>query len=357
MTTTTTPILALDLGKFKSVACSYQPDSQQATFQTVYSNPEQLRQLCQQHPGVTVVFEACALAGWVHDLVVELGLPCRVAHTGGEAWKFKNLKRKTDRDDALKLAKLATLGELTTVHVPEKPTREWRALIGHRQALVGRRVSVQNQLRSVLVSQGLPQPRGAAAWTQAGLAALDELARPLAQCAPTELWRGVLFLALAELRQLWELISQIEARLDAVGRSDERVQLLSTIPGVGPRTAEVVASALDDAGRFHTAGQVSAYAGLVPKQYDSGETCRSGKITRRGPRLLRKLLVECAWVMLRYNHWAREVYARLTHGAKTRRKIAIVALARKLLVRCWAMLRDGTVWREDPDPAPAASSA
>jgi transposase len=65
------------------------------------------------------------------------------------------------------------------------------------------------------------------------------------------------------------------------------------------------------------------------------------------------LLVECAWALLRYNTWARAVYQRLTRGGKSRRKQAIVALARKLLVRCWAMLRDGTPWRDDRTPAVA----
>ena len=104
---------------------------------------------------------------------------------------------------------------------------------------------------------------------------------------------------------------------------------------------------LGDARRFSNGKQVSAYGGLVPRQFQSGETDRRGRITRRGPALLRKLLVECAWVMLRYNAWARAVYQRLSRG-KARKKQAIVALARKLLVRCWAMLRDGTPWRAAP---------
>ena len=66
--------------------------------------------------------------------------------------------------------------------------------------------------------------------------------------------------------------------------------------------------------------------------------------------MLRKLLVECAWCMLRYNPWARTVYQRLTGGGVSRKKPAIVALARKILVRCWAMLRDGVPWRVDPEP-------
>jgi transposase len=76
-------------------------------------------------------------------------------------------------------------------------------------------------------------------------------------------------------------------------------------------TAEVVAAYLNDASRFKTGKQVSAYGGLVPRQHQSGEMDRRGRITKRGPALLRKLLVECAWCMLRYNAWARGIYLRL----------------------------------------------
>jgi transposase len=159
---------------------------------------------------------------------------------------------------------------------------------------------------------------------------------------------------LAELAHVQQLLDQAEKKLDALAKDNESVQLLETIPGVGPRTAEAVVAFLPEPERLRTAKQVSAYGGLVPRQYQSAETDHRGRITKRGPRTLRKLLVECAWVMLRYNSWARAVYGRLTHGGKTRKKQAIVALARKLLVRCWAMLRDGTVWREDVALASAA---
>lgn len=160
-------------------------------------------------------------------------------------------------------------------------------------------------------------------------------------------------LAVGEYRDLVARIAEVEARLDAVSASDAGTQLLQTIPGVGPRTAEAVAAYLGDAGRFDSAKQVGAYAGLVPSQYQSGGTDRRGRITRRGPRLLRKLLVECAWCSLRYNAWARAVYLRLSRGGVSRKKPAVVALARKLLVVCWAMLKSGTPWRE-PEPAGAA---
>ena len=344
-------ILAIDLGKYKSVACEYRGASDGVRFHTVRTRREELCQLIERlRPGV-VVIEACAMAGWVHDLCGERGVCCRVANTASEAWKFRHSKRKTDRDDALRLAQLAALGQLPEVVVPAKRVREWRALIAHRQALVGQRVAAQNRVRAVLVGQGLPAPRGAKAWTAAGLAGMAQFARPLAQCGPDELWRGLLDLALTAYRQAEELAAVAEARLDAIGTADARVRLLDTMPGLGPRTAEAVVAHLGDPKRFRTGKQVAAYGGLVPRQYQSGEDDRRGRITKRGPAVLRKLLVQCAWAMLRYNPWARATYARLTRGGVTRKKPAIVALARRLLVRLWAMLRDGTPWRPDPRPA------
>jgi transposase len=355
-TASTRTILALDLGKFKSVSCLYTGDPGQARFQSLTTDRAHLRQLFdQQHPDV-VVIEACALAGWVHDLCAALGLVCHVANTASEAWKFKHTKRKTDKDDALRRAQLEALGQLPTVVIPPQQTRQWRALIAYRQAPVGRRVAVQNRIRSFFVGQGLPAPRGARAWTVTGLQGMAAHARPLADCGADELWRGLLDLALTEYRQVLELLVQAEARLDALGAADAGVRILETIPGVGPRTAETVAAFLGDPQRFANGKQVSAYGGLVPRQYQSGESDRRGRITRRGPALLRKMLVECAWVMLRYNTWARAVYLRLSRG-KARKKQAIVALARKLLVRCWAMLRDRTPWRADAKNEPEAVPA
>ena len=112
MNTTATPtaapatglILALDLGKYKTVACAYPGDPATARFESLATDRDHLRKLFAKHRPAVVVLEACALAGWVHDLCAELGLPCKVANTASEAWKFKHAKRKTDRDDALRLA-------------------------------------------------------------------------------------------------------------------------------------------------------------------------------------------------------------------------------------------------------------
>jgi transposase len=353
--TTTAPtsvsILAIDLGKYKCVACLHDPARGEVRFTTFETTRAELHKLAAKQRPAVVIIEACLLAGWVHDLCGELGIRCLVANTASEAWKFKHLKRKTDKDDAQRLAQLYRLDQLPTVTLPPTRVRQWRSLIACRQTLVGRRIAVQNRIRALFVAQGLPAPRGARAWAATGLAGMASWAKPLADCAADELWRGLLELSLTEYRQLGDLIDQAQTKLDALGKQHADVVLLETAPGLGPRTAETVAAYLHDARRFDSAKQVSAYSGLVPRQHQSGEMDRRGRITKRGPALLRKMLVECAWCMLRYNAWARGIYQRLTGGGQRRKKQAIVAVARKILVRCWAMLRDRQPWR-DPQAGP-----
>src|SRR5262249_28083448 len=151
-----------------------------------------------------------------------------------------------------------------------------------------------NRMRARFVAQGLPAPRRAKAWAAAGLAGMASWAKPLGECGAEEVWRGLLDLALTEYRQVCALVEQVEGRLDALGQQQADVVLLQTAPGLGPRTAETVAAYLHDPARFCTGKQVSAYSGLVPRQHQSGEMDRRGRITKRGPALLRKMLVECA---------------------------------------------------------------
>ncbi len=352
-------ILALDLGKFKSVCCFFNTDDGEVRYVSVESTPAPIGLLLDKAKaeGVAcVIFEACVLTGWVAALCGERGLTYHITVTNGEAWRWKNVKRKTDRDDALKLARLYQLGELPESRLPSLADRQHRALFQHRQSLVGRRVAVQNSVRALFLAQGVSMPKGASAWTEAGFAEMQSQVKPLAECGLEELWRGQLQLLLAELRSLLALIKESEKRLDAIASSDARIVLLQTTPGIGPRTAEVVANYLGEAKRFKKSGEVSAYAGLVPKQSQSGLTDRRGRITRRGPWLLRKMLVECAWVSLRYNAWARGVFERISHGKKVRRRQAIVALARKILVRCWAMLREQKPWSGPPSEGSAEAA-
>jgi transposase len=362
--TTFARIVALDLGKFNSVACIYDAETRQHVFKSISMSPQNVHDLLSEHAGqdparVLVVFETCDAAGWVHDLAAALGLRVVVANPCDEAWRWRRVKRKTDRDDALKLVRLALLNQLRTVHMPTPQQRQKRRLIGQRKGLVERQTQTKNAIRSIFSQQGLSHelPRGHKLWSRIGVAQLlSTHARPLAECEVDDLWRGRLHVELELLEALSKQIAIVDKKLEELGRSDDRVKLLQTVPGVGPRLAEAVVCHLDDPHRFKNARQVSAYAGLVPKQLESGTMKRVGRITHHGPSLLRGLLVEVAWMAYRYNAWARGVVEHVSRGMKQRRKIAVVALARRLLVRLWAMLRDNTPWRDPTRPAAAASS-
>jgi transposase len=102
---------------------------------------------------------------------------------------------------------------------------------------------------------------------------------------------------------------------------------------------------------------VGCYAGLTPRRWQSGESDRQGHISRAGPPLLRQLLVQIAWTGVRHRTWMLKVYEQVCRGSEKRKKIAIVAVARRLLVKLWAMLRDGTKWKEPQRPPAAATAA
>jgi transposase len=248
----------------------------------------------------------------------------------------------------LKAARLSAVNQLREVHIPQIEVRQWRALIAYRRHLVGRRTKIKNHIRDLLVREGQILARGSRCWTKLGWELLSSMARPLTEVAVTELWRGELWEELQQLQMVQARIVSVEEKLNAIGEADKRVQLLRTIPGVGPRLAEAIVALLDQPQRFRKASQVSGYVGMVPKAFDSGESERRGHITRQGSGLVRSLLVEVAWAGLRHNRWMRQTYQRLSGGKKARKKIAIVAVGRKLLVRCWAMLRDNRAWDWQP---------
>lgn len=347
-------ILAIDLGKFKSVTCLLETDTNETEFWTMCTERQYLLAVLKNYTPDLVVLEACGLSGWVHDVCTTAGYKVLVCNPAQEAWKWKNVKRKTDRDDALKLAKLAALDQLVPVHIPCQQQREYRRLVKYRKVVVSRVTRVQNNIRSLFAQHGITMERGQKAWALERLDRIAQHRKPLAECSADELWRGELDLELRELQQLREQHHELHKKLKALAAEDERVQLLQTIPGVGRKTAEVVVAFIDDPHRFKNARQVSSYSGLVPKRFQSGEMDRSGRVHKRGPRLLRGALVEAAWMMLRYNPWARAVYDRLCSRQKTRKKKAIVAVARKLLVRCWVMLLRKEPWNKEAGMATLA---
>ena len=269
-------ILALDLGKYKTVGCEYERESGEHRFRASFTTPAALQQLVKEVKPDRVVIEVCNIAGWVCDLLRALGVEVQVANTSDDAWRWRKVKKKNDRCDALKAAQLSAVNQIREVHIPRIEVRQWRALIAFRQQLVRRRGRMKNHIRDLLVSEGQLLPRGASCWTQIGVARLEEMARPLSAVGRDELWRGQLHIELRQLREVQQEISATEEKLDAIAAADARIALLRTIPGVGPRLSEAIVALLDQPERFQHGREVSAYVGMVPKELDSGETVRRG---------------------------------------------------------------------------------
>src|SRR5213078_1128001 len=132
-----------------------------------------------------------------------LGMKVAVANPAHEAWRWTRVKRKTDKDDALKLAKLWVLGQLPTAHMPSPAQRQRRRLVHYRRVLVDRRTAIKNQIRSIYSQQGMSLPRKAKCWSKAGIKQLSDEAKPLMECSSIdELWRGRLHVELQMLEEI-----------------------------------------------------------------------------------------------------------------------------------------------------------
>lgn len=344
-------ILAIDLGKFKSEAVIFDSETRKHFFKRISTTPQVIHDLLIEHEPDRLVIEISNIAGWICDLAEDLGVPCMVANPNHEGWRWNRVKRKTDKDDALKLARLAAADDLPMVTVPCKSTRQWRSLIKYRNTIHERINAIKNSIRALVASQGLSMPVGQSAWTIKYRPTLRGLAADLVDLQKDELWRGQLQAELDALEHCDSLLVQVETKLNAIGRKNTDVQRLARIKGIGDRTAEAVVAYLDNPKRFKNARQVGSYAGLTPKQFESGMMKRQGRISGEGSGLLRKLLVNVAWGMERRNPYVAHLFKRITRGHKPRRKQAAVAVARKLLVWMWAMLRDGTEYQMPSCPA------
>src|ERR1051326_628706 len=203
-------ILALDLGKYKTVSCEYEALSGAYCFKTSSTTPTGLAQLVSAVKPDRVVLEVCNIAGWVCDLLRDLQVEVQVANTNEDAWRWRKVKRKNDRADALKVAQLSVVNQVREVHIPLLAVRQWRALIGFRQQLVRRRGKVKNHIRDLLLSEGQLLPRGARCWTRLGRALLESLAKDFSELGMNELWRGQLAIELRQLRALQQRLTTLK---------------------------------------------------------------------------------------------------------------------------------------------------
>ena len=291
-----------------------------------------------------VCFEASTGYGFVFEKLTPVAKRVAVAHPGLLRLIYRS-RKKNDRADALKLAKLIYIDEVPTVHVPSADTRAWRELITFRRKLIEKRTRAKNGIRGLLRSLGIKAPVANKLWTRKGIRWLLELMLDNRMHA---LKRDVL---IDEIEKLSEQIKRVEMELGRYADNSIAVQILRSIPGVGIRTAEAVAAFIDDPHRFANSKRIGSYFGLVPMQDQSGNTNRLGHITREGSATVRHLLTEAVWQAKRRSPTVAAYLKRIQRDDPDRRKIAVVATAHYLVRVMWSMLKHKTLWKETVDIA------
>lgn len=327
--------VGMDVHRESTTFCLYDPSAEVGRAYRTFTRPTTpegiigvlapLKGRCQ------VAFEVGTQAQWIAGMVRPLAAEVQVANPSRMPWLFRD-GHKNDRLDARKLATLLRLRELPQVHLPSADVSAWRALINHRRTLVKRRTAIKNQVHAILRAFGKRCPHKSC-WTRVGRVWLRSLTFDEA--------RGwMIETLLDELDRVSRTVVNLERQLDAIAKTQRRVALLQTIPGIGPRTAEAIVAYTDDPRRFSNCKQFTSYFGMTPTEDSSGAVRRYGHISKRGPSVVRWLLVEAAHQVIMRCPPLRAFFDRVHRGKKDRYKKAIVATGRKVLSIAYGMMRD-----------------
>ncbi len=278
---------------------------------------------------VRVGMEATGHSRWFERLLAELHYQLWI----GDPAKIRAArvrKQKNDREDAEHLLRLLLEDRFPRVWTPSPAERDVRQLVRHRHGLVGMRTRVKNQLQALAMNEGVQSKKKL--WSQKGRAQLESLS-----LAP---W------ATRRRQDLLELLDRLDPNIEELsravqGEAEQRpdVQRLMTHPGVGALTALAYVLTIGPWERFGCGKQVASYLGLIPSEHSSGGRQRLGHITKQGNALVRYLLVEAGYAAVRSRPDWRRAFVRL--ALRRTPAIARVALARKLAVRLYWMLRKG----------------
>jgi transposase len=324
------------------IGCDYHPGFQQIAFvdtETGGLNEGRLghreeaeqfyRDLRVRGVKVCVGMEASGHARWFERLLGELQFELHI----GDAAEIRSKrvrKQKTDRQDAQLLLTLLVEDRFPSIWVPNWENRDLRQLLWHRHRMVQMRTRIMNQLHVVALNEGVRLKK--ALWRPAGRAQLESLL-----LAP---W------ASRRRQDLLELLDQLTPKIQELTRALELevekrpvTRQLMTHPGVGPLTALAFELVIGTPERFGSGKQIASYVGLVPCEESSGDRRRLGHISKQGNSLLRFLLVEAAQITVRCDPGWRRQFLHL--AMRRERRIAKVAMARKLAVRLYWMWRKG----------------
>ncbi len=329
------------------IGCDYHPGFQQIAYveretgeleERRLSHREEAerfyRDLAAQGARVRVGMEASGHAHWFERLLAELNCELWI----GDAAKIRAKrvrKQKTDRQDAQHILRLLLKDDFPRIWVPNWENRDLRQLLWHRHRMVQARTRIMNQLQAVALNQGLRCKKRL--WRESGRQQLEALA-----LAPWACRRRQDLLAV--LDRINPTIAELTQAIEQESEKCPQAQRLMTHPGVGALTALAFVLIIGEVDRFGCGKQIASYLGLVPAEDSSGERRRLGHISKQGNSLLRFLLVEAAQATARNDaRWRNRFF----HLAMRRgRKIAKVAMARRLAVRLYWMWRQGWTYEQ-----------
>ena len=331
---------AIDLHKCKSLIRIVDAAGRVRLDRTIVTGRDGFRGVFEGRAPLRVLLETGTESEWVAQTLEACGHEVIVADPNyALMYGVRTRAVKTDRRDVAALAEACRLGIYRRAHRASAAQRGVRRTLRVREQLIRVRTQAINLLRAQLRQEGYRLPSGASQTACARLERLD--------VSPS--LREALAPIVGLLDAIAPLIRAADAAADAQATADPVVQRLMTAPGVGPIVALTYRAVLDDVGRFHDASGATAFLGLVPKEDSSGTRRRKGTITKAGPTALRVLLIQAAWVIWRQRRGRAALHAWVERLAARRgRRIAVVALARRLARILFAMWRDESEYRPVP---------
>ncbi len=292
-----------------------------------------------------VLVETVGFYHWFWDMVNPL-VSEMVLVNATEARKYSANQPKTDVRDAKKLAELSLDGSIDRnpclrVFVPDRNLRDLREATRHRHQIARSLAHARNRFRRYLLKNNFPGPKVLDnSSIQKWLARWEENLSSLHRFALRQLEDQILILSRQE-RDTDEII----AKMMQEPRFKETAGRISSVPGVGKTATPTIIAEVGDFKRFADPQRLASFAGLVPRVFQSGNSCRHGRITKKGSSNLRWILQQAAWTAVREDDATQKIFARIAR--RSGRKKAATAIARKILCWLWAMERNGKNFREE----------
>jgi transposase len=328
--------VGLDLGSRKISYCII--DDGKVTSRGTVANIDELADVL--GPGsapATISFEACREAWYVHAVITGWGQQAQMVDTT----RVRRIGvgqhgRKNDRVDAEAIAWATERKQIPLAHVLSPERQKLRNELSIRRALVESRAQMVTTVRSLVRSEGLRIPP----------CDTDHFVAKARSTPLPESIRAAIEPMLAVLVITQQQLCVLDERVESLAAKEPAARLLMTVPGISLIVAAMFVSVIDEAKRFRSARQVAAYLGLVPRENSTGlRDQRLGSITKQGNSYMRALLIQAAWVVLRRTDesdplvlWGRAV------AARRGKRIAAVAVARRLACVLWALWRRGTAY-------------